>query len=182
MRKYLECEKCDKTFKSRRALAGHMRLAHNVLMGEKQEIKDQLTRLEELKAQDGEALEELVDFVKRVFDDVKKLTDLIRQEVEKTSGLAEKVKDIETTLGETKAGLVEEEKEPVTANPGGKKEPVTANPDGKEKLKEELRAEILKELDDKAKKKKPKTLHDWLFGVEEEKSKEEKEDDDSIFL
>lgn len=170
MRKYLECEKCDKTFKSRRALAGHMRLAHNVLMGEKQEIKDQLNRLEELKAQDGEVLEELVDFVKKLVANTEKLTTLVGQEVEKTSSLAEKVKDIETTLGETRAGLVEEEKEPVTANP-----------DGKEKLKEELRAEILKELDDEAKKKKGKTLHDWLFG-EEEKSKEEKEDDDSIFL
>lgn len=182
MRKYLECEKCDKTFKSRRALAGHMRLAHNVLMGEKQEIKDQLNRLEELKAQDGEVLEELVDVVKKVVNGTEELTTLLRQEVKERGDLAEKVKDIETTLGETMAGLVEEEKEPVTANPGGKKESVTANPDGKEKLKEELRAEILKELDDRAKKKKGKTLHDWLFGEEEKKSKEEKEDDDSIFL
>lgn len=163
MRKYLECEKCDKTFKSRRALAGHMRLAHNVLMGEKQEIKDQLTRLEELKEQDGEVLGEVVDFVKKLVDDVKELTTLVKQEVEKTRGLSEKVKDIETTLDETTAGLVEEEKEPKPANPGEKK--LDDQDSDKKKNPPE-------------KKKKGRSFAEWVFGKDTEEESEE--DDDSI--
>ncbi|MBA7535958.1 hypothetical protein ES705_28217 [subsurface metagenome] len=165
MRKYLECEKCDKMFKSRRALAGHMRLAHNVLMGEKQEIKEQLNRLEELKAQDGEVLEELVDFVKKLVADMKELTALVSQEVERTRGLSEKVKDIETTLDETITGLVEEKKEPEPANPGEKK--LDDQDKGKKNPSE--------------KKKKGWSFTEWLFG-KDTKEESEESDDDSIFL
>ncbi|MBA7541430.1 hypothetical protein ES705_33743 [subsurface metagenome] len=165
MRKYLECEKCDRTFKNRRALAGHMRLAHNVLMGEKQEIKDQLTRLEELKAQDGEALEELVDVVKKAVNGIEELTTLLRQEVKERGDLAEKVKGLETTLDETMAGLVEEEKEPEPANPGEKK--LDDQDKGKKNPPE--------------KKKKGWWFTEWLFG-KDTKEESEESDDDSIFL
>jgi len=144
MRKRLECEKCGKTFWKRRALAGHMRMAHNVLMGEKQEIKDHLKRLEELKEQDGEQLEKVVNIVKELVAGMETLS-------ENVENISDKVDDIETMLDGIEKDLIEEEsgKELPGANPNGDSEKEIE----RKELKEELKAEIKKELDEEKKKK-----------------------------
>jgi len=150
MRKYLECELCDKTFRNRRALAGHMRLAHNVLMGEKQEIKDHLGRLQEMTESDGKLLVKLAD---------------------KVDDLDERLKDIEEMLDGLDKDLTENEKEEKEIE-----EVPSSNPLDLEKLKQDVKTEIKKELEEEKIKAEEKTVKP------EEEKKEKEEEDKSWFF
>jgi len=150
MRKHLECELCEKTFRNRRALAGHMRLAHNVLMGEKQEIKDHLK-------QDGERLDKLTEGVEALVDDVENIKAMIE-------GLE---KD-----------LIEGEGEEI-------EEVVASNPLDVGKLKEDLKAEIKKELEEekiKGEEERVKEEEEKRRAEEQRKKEEEEKEKKSIWL
>jgi uncharacterized C2H2 Zn-finger protein len=58
------CNICDKVLPSKRSYAGHMRLAHGIIVGEKQELKNKIKYLQEQNDKLLKEYDKLKEFLK----------------------------------------------------------------------------------------------------------------------